>query len=106
MQLPPRTRAASRHGNQQRAKPRNELKLTCNHTALFQRGIMPLGMIQGLVYTRRAAWMQGPPTMKNIIRYVEVEPSLSAVPIPSTLTYSTALQKAHLFPYVTPSVPQ
>lgn len=52
MQLPPGPRAASQHGNQQCEKPRNELKLTCIHTAPFQRGNIPPGMIQGLAHTR------------------------------------------------------
>lgn len=50
--------------------------------------------------------MQGLPSMKNIVTYVETEPTFSVLLVPSTFTYSTALQKAHLFPYVMPSVPQ
>lgn len=106
MQLPTGPRAASRHGNQQRAKPRNEFKLTCIHVALFQGGNIPLGTVQGLVRTRGAAWMRGLPSVKNIVTYVEMEPTLTVTSVPSAFTYSTALQKAHLFPYVMPSVPQ
>lgn len=76
MQLPPRPRAASQHGNQQCAKPRNEFKLTCIHTASFQGGNIPLGMMQGLVPTRGAAWMQGILSIKNIITYVKGANSL------------------------------
>ena len=50
--------------------------------------------------------MQGLPSKKNVVTYVEMEPTLSVISVLSAFTYSTALQKAHLFPYVMPSVPQ
>lgn len=46
MHLLPRPCAASQHGNQQPATPRNELKLTRSHTALLQGGNIPLGTVQ------------------------------------------------------------
>jgi len=76
MQLPPRPRAASQHGNQQHAKPRTELKVTFIHTALFQGGNIPLGTIQGLVHTRGAAWMQGLPSMRSIVTHMEIRSTL------------------------------
>lgn len=61
MQLPPGPHAASQHGNQQPAKPRNKLELTCIQTAPFQEGNIPLATIQGLIHTRGAARVQGFP---------------------------------------------
>lgn len=80
MHLIPRPCAASQHGNQQPATPRNELKLTRSHTALLQGGNIPLGTVQCLVHTRGAASMQGFPSLKNIIRGMEMKanPAVSA----------------------------
>lgn len=44
----------------------------CSKEEIF----IPLGTMQGLVHTRGAAWMQGLPSAKRIVTYVEMEPTL------------------------------
>lgn len=103
MQLPPRPCAASWHGNQQHAKSRNELK---SFTQLRSKEeIFHLAQFRGWsIQEEQPGCRASPPWRPSLDTWKWSQ--LSGISIPCTFTYSTALQKAHLFPYVMPSVPQ